>query len=741
MKPNSKPELSVGAGRNSYELRSYPKSWYYLCWLLYLCYCYAAFVHTGPVWGIHFIAYIPAAVRILLLVAGGVLLLPGTQRSLYVKVASMFGSPGEVQKVRVLLPAIVAGVGFILFHSFNMKTDIYGDSVNMLKWYGSNAVFDWSWITDVLNPHLVDNKEALTVALHRTIAFIFSIPIESSYRIVSELCGALFIFVWLLFVQKISSGPLRIVLILLGMFAGSVQVFFGHVENYSFGILTSTLFLIALYYYIEEKISTLAFVLLYLLAFKAHIIAILFLPAVLVALAYHYRNALSVGAGPKLQSLFTLRAILTVVVLPALVAGLGLYIFLFHSWNEPYALSTGRQFQQTFLPVISLPAPLDHYSLWSPYHIADFFNVLLLTAAPIVVVLATLFIFNRKDISWSQPKVIVFGLAALFPFLFFVAMNPTLSPVRDWDVYTLLFPPLLFFAAILMVQTGVRDYAPAWLAQSVVFGVLFTSVLVAVNASSTELGLRLEDAGAYTYRSYYAGSAYIMARGEDEDSRIVEEHYLSTVKELANGWKPGKDGQLAGMMSGIASAFASDGNYHGAITWGEAAYGSDTSDIRNAENLAAFYSHEKRSAECSIILQKMITRLQRRDTTNLNVPQLANVMAQIANLYHHEGNDSLSIRWIKEARKTDPANLQPIYDLAGLYLQANRPREALEELRELPVDSISANVYRVMAMAGEKAFGPDSALPYLYKANALEPNNPYVDSLIGEMKSHIRRKE
>jgi hypothetical protein len=669
-------------------------------------------------------------------VAGGLLLLPGIQRSLYLKVVELLGSPDDKQKIRLFPPAIVAGICFILFRTFTINTDIYGDTVNMLKWYSDNTTFDWRWITDILSPHLIDNKEALTVALHRTIAYVFSLSIESSYRIMSALCGSLFIFVWLLFVQKISkeddrssNGPLRIVLILLGIFTGAIQVFFGHIENYPFGILTSTLFLVALYFFIEEKIGTLAFVLLYLLAFKAHIIAILFLPAFLVALAYHYRNTL-----PKLQSLFTWRAILMVVVLPALVAGLALYILVFHSWNEPYALSKGRQFQQTFLPIVLLPAPLDHYSLWSPYHIADFFNLLLLTSAPIIVVLANVLIFNRKDILWSQPRLIVFGLAALFPFIFFMVMNPTLSPVRDWDVFTLLVPPLLFFASVLMVQSGVRSYAPAWLAQSLVFGVLFTSVLVFLNASSTELGLRLEDAGAYTYRSYYAGSAYIIARGVEDSSMIVISHYLTTVRDLAKGGKPGKDGQIAGMMSGIARSYAAADKYDDAIFWEEAAYKSDTSDIRNAADLAAYCSTVARNSECSNILQDILTKLRRKDTANLNTQQLANIMAQLSTGYRREGDDSSAIFWDEEARKTDPANLQSIYDIANFYLRANRPREALKELNFLPRDSISVAVMKTIALTAAMAYGPDSALPYLYRAKAMAPNSRDIDSLLRTMK-------
>lgn len=631
--------------RKTYEIKTYPKSWYYLCFALYLCYCYAAFVPTGPVWGIHFISYVPTGPKLMLLVAGGLLLLPSVQRSLYLKVANLFSRSKDEHRVRILPAAIVAGVCFLLFRTFTMKTDIYGDSINMLKWYGDNAAFNWRWITDLFSPHLLDNKETLTVSIHRIVANLFGLPIESSYVVMSAVFGALFVFVWLWFVQKISSGGVRIVLALLGLFSGAIQVFFGHVENYPFEILTSTIFLIALYFYLEGEIGTLAVVLLYILAFKAHIIAILFLPALLVALANHFRDRI-----PKVQALFRWRAILMFVISPAVVLGLALYFFVFHSWNEPYALSAGRQFEQTFLPLVSLPAPLDHYSLWHPYHIADFLNLLLLTAAPIVAVLTTLFIFNRKDISWSQPKVIVFGLAALFPFLFFVAMNPTLSPVRDWDVYTLLFPPLLFFAAILMVQSGVRHYAPAWLAQSVIFGVLFTTVLVAVNASSTELHLRLLDAGAYTYRSYYAGSAYIEARGMEDKSGVVQEHYLSTVNELSKGWRPGKNGQLAGLMSGLASVYDYVGNNGDAILWADRAAKADTSDARYSENLAAYYIQGNMIPEASSIVESLKVRLAGQDTTGLNVSQLATLMLQLSEKYQQQGNDGLAARWSEDAR-------------------------------------------------------------------------------------------
>ena len=723
---DAKPHILKPKLRLELDLKNYPNSWYLFCGVLYLCYCYAAIAPTGPVWGIHFIAYIPVALMLPLLVAGGLLLLPGIQRSLYLRLTGLFSNTVDESAVRLLAPAIVAIVSFFLFRAFAMNSDIYGDGINMIKWYGDNAAFDWNWITDVLSPHLLDNKEALTVGLHRMVAHFFSLPIESSYRIVSALCGGLFVFVWILFTQRISNGPLRAVLALLGVSTGAVQVFFGHVENYPFGILTSTLFLVTLYYYLEEEVSTLTLVLLYVLAFKAHIIAVLFLPALLMALAYRYR-----GTYPFLQSLFSWRRLLTAVVLPALLIGIILYIFLFHSWDEPYAMSTGRQFQQTFLPVVMLPAPLHHYTLWAPYHIADFFNVLLLTVAPIVVILSATFLFNRKAINWSQPRVIVFGFAALFPFLFFMAMNPTLSPVRDWDVYTLLMPPLLFFAALLMLQPGVRSYASGWLGTSVIFGLLFTSVLVAVNASPLELQRRLEDAGAYTYRSYYAGSAYIEARSFalNESSTEVPVHFAHIVEELSQVSTPGRDEELAKMTSRLASFYGFIGDNSSAIRWAIATKNEDSVNETYASDLARYYVQADRLSDASNYFEGLI-----KSGMLGNVQTLAEIMGQLAARYSRTGDDQATIAWANEASRLDPSNLKYIYDLADYYNQTNRPLQALGELRLIPPDSASVESLTEMALAAEKAYRPDSGLPYLYKAKEMAPGNSTVDSLIRKLK-------
>ncbi|HEY3875760.1 MAG TPA: hypothetical protein VGM92_09805 [Candidatus Kapabacteria bacterium] len=726
--------------RNDAERKRYPQMWYAILWIVYLVYCYAAFVPTGPVWGIHFTAYVPPGLKVGVLILGALLLIPRNQEHLFNKVLGLFHKTESANKVRIIPTVALAIAAFFLFHSFEIKTDIYGDDIHMLKEYGENTEFNGKWIMDIISPHWVDNKEALTVAVHRIVAHTFSISIEQSYTSLSEICGAIFVFLWIWFIQKITIADnddprrirvLQLILSLLGVCSGATLVFYGHVENYAFGILAFTTFLLALYFYVEEKIGTVPFILLFLFAVKAHIVGILFLPAFLVALAYRYRSNISF-----VQELFSWRQIRNVVIAPAFVIGVILYIFLFHSWNEPYALTEGRQFERSFLPVLLQPAPLNHYSLWSPYHLADLVNLFLLIAAPVLITVSGILFFTRRAIEWNRPNVIVFGLAALFPFLFFLAMNPMLSPMRDWDVFSLFLPSILFFAAMVLVQKGVRGYESAWLAQTVVFGTIFTLVLVAVNFSPDELQVRLQDAGAHTYRSYYAGSDYIEARSFAlNDSATEHPHFAHLVATMAMDSK-GNDEELASMESRLASFYAFIQKDDSAIMWAQAACRTDGKVHRYVADLAGYLVQADHLEDGSQAVESyLISKRERNDSSHADDEELAAVMSQLGARYSRQGSDSLTVYWAAMARRTAPHILTYTYDLANYYMQSNRPQQALELFHTIPADSLNVTALTGMAMAAAYAYGPDSGMNYLLKAKTLAPNDRSIDSLITEMRA------
>ena len=106
------------------EQKSYPVAWYVICWIVYALYCYAAFFPTGPVWGIHWIAYTPQVLKIAVLVLGVLLLVPKNQQRLFHVVLELFHKTNTGGTVRIVPSLVVAIAAFFIFHFFEIKTDI-----------------------------------------------------------------------------------------------------------------------------------------------------------------------------------------------------------------------------------------------------------------------------------------------------------------------------------------------------------------------------------------------------------------------------------------------------------------------------------------------------------------------------------------------------------------------------------------------------------------------------------------
>src|ERR1043165_7853644 len=94
--------------------KNYPKGWFYASALFFGVCCYATFVPVGPVWGLNFLAYLPLAFKILMLMIGGVLLIPRVQKKVSRTFSDFFARHNE-RSVHVFPAAIVAGIGYLLF--------------------------------------------------------------------------------------------------------------------------------------------------------------------------------------------------------------------------------------------------------------------------------------------------------------------------------------------------------------------------------------------------------------------------------------------------------------------------------------------------------------------------------------------------------------------------------------------------------------------------------------------------
>jgi tetratricopeptide (TPR) repeat protein len=475
-------------------------------WLAYsvgiiLIVALAALIPHGAMWGVDNFKYLPLWLSGLLL-AGTLFALFNRHRKSREKAVA---KPARNRTKYIVLVAIVS---FTIFYKAPIATTIYGDEVQISK--ESVSGFNATWFSDITAPNLLQGKEALTMAIHRSLAVILSMPLTGVFRLVSALCGAAFVALWTAFLLKSElRREFQLALFATAVTGGGMLVFFGHVEVYALPILGAMVFLLYGLRVLNHKRSFWLLLALFVVIVKLHIVNILFLPALLY-IFFEGRKA-------RLQDTIRWRNILLWLVTPTLLIGLGSYFFLFHSYNEPYVGDKTHQLQQSFLPLTLSPPPFNHYSLLAPAHLLDLFNVFLFIAAPVIVLLIGLLFLARRSVDWNSSLVKYCSLAVLFPLIFFCAMNPTLSIGRDWDIYSLIYPPLLLslFVVALAISksadwsTAVSQYASR---SALAFGLLALPAII-VNVSPSLIASKLFDLSDHVYRTYYAGSHYLMSAG------------------------------------------------------------------------------------------------------------------------------------------------------------------------------------------------------------------------------------
>ena len=482
----------------------------------------------GARWGFHALAYFPASVQVvtvvfvflLLVISAGGFLVP-------------FRLPSRLPRQSPWIEILIGSAACFAFYSFPIQGHVYGDSKNMLKWYADNHRFDPQWAMRLLEPNPFTSKEALTVLLHRSTAYLFSMPIQQSYHILSALFGGLFVTLWLLHVRgrALESGS-SLILILAGLFSGSNAVFFGEVESYAFAALSWSVFFAAAALYFDGRLRWFWVILLFVVAVRGHAAGISFLPAVIFLLLYQFRDAWRGGRW------FTRPAgVMLGVVIPFLAAGLAFYIRL-GSYKEPYAGLSERHFHRLFLPVVPAAPPLDRYTLQSPNHLIDLVNVAAQVTLPASMLLLGCILWHRRAIRWSDPKALFFLIALLFSGCFYFAVNPVLTMPRDWDLFAPLAIPALFLLSAILPPQMPRT-AIALTAGLGVFSIFF----FLLNANAQRSSYRVVDAGRYAYGTYHRGSGYFirLGLGLETDPRRFAERMRENQRRLKSMAFPGDE--------------------------------------------------------------------------------------------------------------------------------------------------------------------------------------------------------
>jgi hypothetical protein len=566
-------------------------------------------------WGIHNLSFVPVPVRFGILFISLVCALPIISRR-YVPVMTEWLFPaGRTASGRFIFIVFIGVAAGMIFYLARTSIDMYGDAKTLL---GLLAGKKFGFI-DVLR---FDDYEPLTRYIHQKISDLSQINQRVTYQIVSSLSGALFIGILSWFVMTTEGSPAwRFFVFIVGVFCGTNQLFFGYVEDYTLAYLAMFLFLVLAWKYFEGKNTLPWMVGIFLIGIKLHIQMVLFAPALCYLFLYRAGQR-----KPSFQRWRRRSVLLTGVVLSAL-AMFVLYIFVFHAAR----LETGtnpEKTQKIFLPLFNyLPDP-HNYSLLSPSHIGDIIQELLLAVAPGVLVVIIFSLIRRKSVSWSSPRMIFYLLGAIYFLIFDLTVDPLLTPMRDWDMLSLVSVPVMFVGMELSKQWFEKDARLSRLITGVSLGLaLLPATFFYVNADKDMAAERLRELGVWAFHSYYAGSAYMVNIGcaliPEKEKEIAErENIIRRLEPAASH----PDMELGFLYHKLAVALQSEREYDRAIVYYKKALEQDpynASAVKGISLALLLTGHFDAAAREIARLNEGINSMEVNDFDALRIAELA----------------------------------------------------------------------------------------------------------------------
>ena len=405
-------------------------------------------------WGVHHLAFLPPLLAGLLVCLAVLLWTPAGGRLvgwLFSRLRGLSGRPA-------LLWAIVAA----LFFSFRASVPLLGDGqlwitelkiVGQLHARGTSAPLDrWKTRKEPLEMmlHEMVFRTALlfrppdsfgisredTKAMHMKREKWFTAVAKHTYASLSILAGALIVLMAVRFSRRRIAPQSRALFLLTLFSGGSILLFFGYIEHYSWTSLAVMAFLMA---GLEESFSPRRFplktTLAFLLAVGCHLMAFILLPALLYLLYNYYKWPSDVAQArttvPRNRAFFFLAIFIFI--------GLAGYLYV-NGWK-------GRLHILPLLPAFSR----DGYALLSLNHGLDLLNLLALIALPAVILLVTVRIPEKVEY-FERVQSYFLVLAAASGVAFAVNVDPDLGAARDWDAFAVALWPLVFLAAWKMAR-------------------------------------------------------------------------------------------------------------------------------------------------------------------------------------------------------------------------------------------------------------------------------------------------
>jgi hypothetical protein len=473
--------------------------------LLFALITVASFLPDRRLWGLNHLAFYPLPVRIITLLLMAVSFLPSVAKGCHSLISRSFDYIRSRRRLLNIVIVVIAVVFVAVSVRYRSSTLLLGDGQLVVRNYEYVSEGYTNVVTRDIRTILSDEDIAKGASLLYFLSVqvsehIFSSTPINGIRIFNCFLGGIFIVLLLLvaFHAEITT-ELRIWMIFLVLSSGTMELFFGYVENYTPLILFCFLYLTSAFALIHKRRLYLVFInlLLLLMSVFIHIQAALLVPSFVLLVVWY-------AAGRHGDSVLR-------YVTPSLAA-LSLIGFI-----------VAKTFTGYGEHILNVRSSETFYGITAPSHWIDIFNELMILSPmlPFLAIMAiTIFLAARKsqaagrngaaiksraprpgrkstDGGWFVPKV-EWHLAYLIlvpTLIYLVIFKTEIGVPRDWDLFTISFIGLLPLAILIihrfLGQARVRSI-PRLTIPALVMSTLLGIAWIGINASAARSVERFE---------------------------------------------------------------------------------------------------------------------------------------------------------------------------------------------------------------------------------------------------------
>jgi len=470
----------------------------FTCVFLILIHLIASFFPHLRLWGISQLHYFSLEFRLGVSAIGLLILVPKINPILAEALGRVFSWLAERFKRinRYLVYLAISLLSLIPFWFLRAKTPLLGDGYLRAGEVKIGALYS---IT-----------EPLDFYLHLLVSKLSGMDGYTTYGILSCTAGALYIFLILLVCDlwgKNGKEKLFIFLILATM--GSIQLFFGYIESYSFMYVAMIAYILSGMRYLKQKSVFVWPCVFLLLAASFHLSALFVLPSLFYLAFVRLPHHTKIKA--ERVNFFNIVSLVCVISL----IGAGLYLLKTHSPEEPPG---------SFL-IYPFGGKESFYSFFSLAHLLDFVNHQLLISPVSLVLWMAPLVLLWKAINLKENVVKFLMWLMVCAFAFALLVDPKLGYARDWDLFAFGGQSITLLGLYLALEVFRKERIAQLSRVTLIFivtSLISTLPWILVNASEEKALERFEDLlkidvkrAAHGYENL---GCYFRDKGEHEKS-------------------------------------------------------------------------------------------------------------------------------------------------------------------------------------------------------------------------------